>query len=201
MSENERKPAPTAAEIAAAREFYTTSPARFVMPPVCLETGRVLIAALDAAEARATAAEKTLGSVISETADALGCDADNEVIVKCAEEFRDQQGELIAARSFAKIGIDETSAQAIRRLYAHVSDYESVWKRAETAERERDAARTALKPFAYYAEKRDAKPLGGLGDVIHAVHYGEDGAEITMQDCRAARDALRGTTPCSPAST
>jgi hypothetical protein len=49
----------------------------------------------------------------------------------------------------------------------------------------------ALRPFANYAEKRDAKPLRGIGDSIHCIHTGtEYEAEITLTHCRHARQIL-----------
>lgn len=53
---------------------------------------------------------------------------------------------------------------------------------------ENEGLRTALKPFARYAEMRSAQPLSGLGDIIHCIHTGSPfEAEIRLSDCEAAR--------------
>ena len=68
----------------------------------------------------------------------------------------------------------------------------------ERLRRENAALRTALAPFAKYAERRNAYPLRGLGDVIHSIHAGslDKEAELTLTDCRRAR-AVLGTTPAA----
>lgn len=49
----------------------------------------------------------------------------------------------------------------------------------------------ALMPFAVYATHRDAQPLRGMGDVVHAIHTGTPhAAEITMGHVREARRLL-----------
>ena len=58
-----------------------------------------------------------------------------------------------------------------------------------TAEIER--LRAALRPFADYADARDAIPMTGLGDVIHGIHCGTPyGYELRLSHCKAARAAL-----------
>lgn len=82
--------------------------------------------------------------------------------------------------------------RAIDRLQA-IADgngNDDLWNLAVAAREELSNAEDALRPFARYAEKRAAKPLRGLDDVIHAIHAGEDGAEIRLSHCNAARDAL-----------
>lgn len=69
--------------------------------------------------------------------------------------------------------------------------------RAETAESRVAALEAALRPFALYAAKFDARPLRNADDVIHAIHAGEDGAEIRLSDCRRARALLAPATPCA----
>ncbi len=50
----------------------------------------------------------------------------------------------------------------------------------------------ALMPFVKYLKAREARPLLGLGDAVHSIHMGtEFAAEITMDDIRAAREALK----------
>jgi hypothetical protein len=49
----------------------------------------------------------------------------------------------------------------------------------------------ALKPFALFAEKYDAKPLRQLDDRIYGIHAGTEWeAELSVSDCRKARAAL-----------
>lgn len=49
----------------------------------------------------------------------------------------------------------------------------------------------ALHPFGEYASCRDAQPLRGLDDVIHAIHIGTPWeSEIRLSDCRKAAKVL-----------
>jgi hypothetical protein len=53
-------------------------------------------------------------------------------------------------------------------------------------------AREILRPFAVYAEKRDAMPLKGLGDSVHLIHASTPHqAEITMYHVRSAAKFLK----------
>ncbi len=49
----------------------------------------------------------------------------------------------------------------------------------------------ALEPFSHYSAMRSAKPLLGLGDIIHGVHHGSEWeANIKLSDCDNARTVL-----------
>lgn len=49
----------------------------------------------------------------------------------------------------------------------------------------------ALRAFANYAQKREAKPLRGLGDDLHRIHGGTEWeAAVTLTDCMQARALL-----------
>ena len=51
----------------------------------------------------------------------------------------------------------------------------------------------ALAPFAQYAKMRNAMPLKGLGNSVHAIHLGTEwGAEITMEHVNEALRVLEG---------
>lgn len=53
------------------------------------------------------------------------------------------------------------------------------------------ALRSALRPFAEYAERRLAKPIPNLGDSVHAIHTGTEWeAEIRFSDCIRAKRTL-----------
>ena len=54
-----------------------------------------------------------------------------------------------------------------------------------------DALVGALKPFAEFADKFEANPLGNAGDILYAIHTGELGAEFRLSDCIKARSALK----------
>ena len=63
----------------------------------------------------------------------------------------------------------------------------------EKAVQELEAMIASLQPFAHYARMRAAKPLRNAAGVIHGIHSGTEWeAEITIQDCEAARKALEG---------
>jgi hypothetical protein len=53
--------------------------------------------------------------------------------------------------------------------------------------------RAALKPFAEFARKFDARPIH-LGDALYSIHGGDgvtkDGATLRLSDCRAALKAM-----------
>jgi hypothetical protein len=49
----------------------------------------------------------------------------------------------------------------------------------------------ALETFSHYSAIRSAKPLLGLGDIIHGVHHGSEWeANIKLSDCDNARTVL-----------
>lgn len=69
----------------------------------------------------------------------------------------------------------------------------------EAAERHADQQSAVIKvladvlePFAKYAARREAKPLKGLGDEIHTIHFNTEWeATIRLSDCHKAIAALR----------
>lgn len=72
-------------------------------------------------------------------------------------------------------------------VYCAANDEEAI---ARVAARLRELGE-ALAPFALYARQREAMPLRGLGDLIHAIHTGSEWeAEITLDHVNAARAAL-----------
>lgn len=69
-----------------------------------------------------------------------------------------------------------------------------------TCVRRKHAARVAtleaaLRPFALFAERFDAKPIRGIADEVYGIHGGDVepiGASLRLSDCRKARKALLG---------
>ena len=47
----------------------------------------------------------------------------------------------------------------------------------------------ALRPFALFAEKWEANPVG-TADEFYAIHGGADGASLRLSDCRRAKELL-----------
>ncbi len=77
--------------------------------------------------------------------------------------------------------------------YTAWKDYYSVDAEfARGLERERDALRLALEPFALFAERFDAKPLARLHDDLFGIHAGlpELEAYLRLSDCRNASAVL-----------
>lgn len=118
------KPAPTAAEVAAAREMLHRY-ARNIDPPLGGQWVRTLLAALDAAEAREKAAYRDGWDA--------NVEASREILTRAetAERERDEWKTHAAEQS-------DKCGRMVVRLAA--------------VERERDAALAALKPFAIYAK-------------------------------------------------
>jgi hypothetical protein len=93
-----------------------------------------------------------------------------------------------------------TDAEVVKQLrleagYSEYSDEELAAACLRGAEAIEEVARlrAALEPFARYAEMREAKPLRGLDDVIHAIHTGSEWeAELRLSHCIKARAALSG---------
>src|SRR6476660_3207273 len=65
--------------------------------------------------------------------------------------------------------------------------FDQLDQQAETIQR----LETALRPFATFAEKWNAKPLVGIHDEFYSIHAGEDGATLRLSDCRRALASLR----------
>lgn len=83
--------------------------------------------------------------------------------------------------AIAHAGVLDRAAYELARLTAHVAALE-----ARCAEME-----AALHPFGEYATCRDAQPLRGLDDVIHAIHVGTPWeSELRLSDCRRAAKLL-----------
>ena len=65
-------------------------------------------------------------------------------------------------------------------------DYFEVSMERDALRAELRAAADALRPFAQFAAKWNAKPLRGIDDEVYSIHIGYDAASLRLSDCRTA---------------
>lgn len=194
------KPAPTAAEVAAARYWFSgADPLREPsMGPTTRVHVAVLLAALDAAEARATAAE-------TELRERSGADVSIRYRLATAERERDELRDALKLyEAFPELATGDTARRDEQRaaynglrwvlgLLAGLDDgrQDSVAKAfrpvVEKIKRERDEARAALKPFASFSAGM-SRMVPSSTEVLYI-----DGSKagLTAGDFRAAAAALK----------
>lgn len=87
---------------------------------------------------------------------------------------------------------DQPDCLSMERFHIDASiELTQIQDALDAKDREIARLRDALKPFAFFAEQWERRPLRGIADELYGIHAGtEFEAGIRLADCRKAREAL-----------